>query len=204
MKNKNIKFLSVAFVLVTLSMLCQNLSTQMLNTTLSPFAAFMWNSNTMGGLLTSFFNIGSIVMAFLSGPLIEKIGKKASIIIFSLLYGISTILFIIMPSETVTLGARVLQGIAKGVITVACASVVAEVTPDENMNQGMGIFGLGATLAMAFGPMLALNLIGNESNYLRCLSDAVGELSLLSFKTFLFLGKSHIDTYLNGCIGTHC
>ncbi|MBQ6367113.1 MAG: MFS transporter [Erysipelotrichaceae bacterium] len=163
--SKKTTFLTVAFVLVSLSMLCQNLATQMLNVTLSPFASYMWNSKTLGGLLTSFFNIGSIVMAFLSGPMIQKVGKKTSIVIFSLLYAAATVLFILMPTESVSMGARVLQGIAKGVITVACASVVAEVTPDEQMNQGMGIFGLGSTAAMAFGPMLALTLVGDNNNY---------------------------------------
>ncbi|MBQ1289282.1 MAG: MFS transporter, partial [Erysipelotrichaceae bacterium] len=100
---KKTTFLSVAFVLVSLSMLCQNLATQMLNVTLSPFASYMWDSKTLGGLLTSFFNIGSIVMAFLSGPLIQKIGKKLSIIVFALLYAAGTVLFIIMPTETVSM-----------------------------------------------------------------------------------------------------
>ncbi|MBR2802105.1 MAG: MFS transporter [Erysipelotrichaceae bacterium] len=165
MSKKKSTFLSVAFVLAAVSMLCQNVATQMLNTTLSPFANYLWQSKTMGGLLTSFFNIGSIVMAFLSGPLIERLGKRKSIFLFSLLYGFATLLFVFMPKEGVSLFARVLQGIAKGVVTVACASVVAEVTPDENMNEGMGIYGLGNTLSMAFGPMIALNLIGTENNY---------------------------------------
>ena len=166
MKKKN-GFLSLAFVLVSLAMLCQNMSTQMLNTTLSPYANFMWNSKTLGGLLTSFFNIGSIVMAFLSGPLIQKIGKKKGIIIFSIVYAAATIPFILLMGQGASMGARVFQGVAKGVITVACASVVADVTPDEHMNQGMGIFGLGATLAMAFGPMIALNLVGPDNTYPR-------------------------------------
>ena len=168
MSNTNTKkkgFLSLAFVLVSLAMLCQNMSTQMLNTTLSPYANFMWNSKTLGGLLTSFFNIGSIGMAFISGPLIIKMGKKKGIILFSLLYAVATIPFILLMGQGASLAARVFQGIAKGVITVACASVVADVTPDDQMNQGMGIFGLGATLAMAFGPMIALNLVGANNNY---------------------------------------
>lgn len=164
---KKMTFLSVSFVMATLSMLCQNVSTQMLNTTLSPFANFLWNSKTIGGLLTSFFNIGSIVMAFLSAPLIEKISKKYSIVIFSLLYCFATLLFIFVPQESATLFARLLQGIGKGVITVACSSVIADVTPDEQMNEGMGIFGLGSTFAMAFGPMIALNAVGQGNHYNR-------------------------------------
>jgi len=164
---KKMTFLGVSFVMATLSMLCQNVSTQMLNTTLSPFADFLWNSKTMGGLLTSFFNIGSIVMAFLSAPLIEKVGKKYSIILFSLLYFGSTLLFVFVPKESATLFARLLQGIGKGVITVACSSVIADVTPDEQMNEGMGIFGLGATFAMAFGPMIALNAVVVVNHYNR-------------------------------------
>ncbi|MBR3168370.1 MAG: MFS transporter [Erysipelotrichaceae bacterium] len=188
MSTKQKSFLSVAFILVTLSMLCQNVATQMMNTTLSPFASYMWNSKTMGGLLTSFFNIGSIVMAFFSGPLVEKIGKKASIILFSLLYGVSTLLFVFMPTESASLAARVLQGVAKGVIMVACASVVADVTPDEQMNQGMGIFGLGATLAMAFGPMLGLNLIGPDNNYSRMF---IGCAIIVSFGAAFALGINY-------------
>lgn len=158
-------FLSASFVMATMSVLCLNVSTQMLNTTLSPFAAFLWGSKTMGGLLTSFFNVGSILMALLSAPLIEAVGKKRSIVSFSLLYGASTLLFVLMPKEHITLLARLLQGVAKGVITVACSSVIADVTPDEQMNEGMGLFGLGSAFAMAFGPMIALHMVGANNRY---------------------------------------
>ena len=39
MTTKNKSFITLAFVLVTLSMLAQSLATQMLNVTLSPFAS---------------------------------------------------------------------------------------------------------------------------------------------------------------------
>ena len=41
MSKKKSTFLSVAFVLAAVSMLCQNVATQMLNTTLSPFANYL-------------------------------------------------------------------------------------------------------------------------------------------------------------------
>lgn len=158
-------FISISFVLVTLIGLCQNTSTNMLNTSLSPFANYMWNSKTMGGLLTSFFNIGSIGMAFISGLIIQKLGNKLSLVTTCLLYACSTIIFIAIPTEQMSLLARLLQGISKGMITVTCASVIAEVVPIDRMNEGMGIFGLGNTFSMAFGPMIALNLIGINNNY---------------------------------------
>lgn len=165
MSKKKKSFLSTAFILASLIALCQNTSTNMLNTSLSPFANYMWGSKTLGGLLTSFFNVGSIAMAFISGIVIQKIGKRVSLVGSTALYGIATLFFVIFGTQTMSLAARVLQGVAKGVITVATASVVSDVVPKERMNEGMGFYGLGNTFAMAFGPMIALNLIGSDNNY---------------------------------------
>jgi MFS family permease len=150
------------FTLCCLAGLFSAVVIQMLNVTLSPFANDMWNSKTLGGYLTSFFNIGSIVMAFFCGPLVDKKGRRNCIIAASILFFLPTLLCAYWPIPSVCLIARVLEGMAKGIVSVATASIVADVTPNERMSEGMGFFGLGNTLSMALGPWLGLKLTADK------------------------------------------
>ena len=51
------------------------------------------------------------------------------------------------------------KGVAKGIVTVAMASVVSDIVARDQMNEGMGMFNLGNTISFAFGPMLGLALV---------------------------------------------
>lgn len=170
MYNKKNSVWSVPFVLATLMLLALSTTVQMLNASLSPFANDMWQSKTMGGLLTSFFNIGSIAMAFVAGVMIEKVGKKVSLFVSIVTYTIAVVFFVVAPLKGVALAARFLHGMAKGCIMVGTASIVAEVVPSEKLNEGMGIYGLGNTFSLAIGPLLALNLMdyGYNPMFLVC------------------------------------
>lgn len=127
----------------------------MLDSNLASYASVMWNSKSLGGQLTSFFNVGSILMAFFAGKVVDIRGRKNSLMIFCLLFAVPTVAMVLIPLPGVALGVRLIQGIAKGVV-VAMASVVSDVTPREKMNGG---YNLGNTISMAIGPMLGLMLV---------------------------------------------
>ena len=131
----------------------------MLDSNLASYASVMWNSKSLGGQLTSFFNVGSILMAFFAGKVVDIRGRKNSLMIFCLLFAVPTVAMVLIPLPGVALGVRLIQGIAKGVVVVAMASVVSDVTPREKMNEGMGMYNLGNTISMAIGPMLGLMLV---------------------------------------------
>ena len=146
------------FILVCLTPLLTGLCMNMLNSILAPFANGMWDSKSLGGLLTTFFNIGSIVMAFFCGPLVDRHGRRNMYVIGAILCGAPTVFCALFPTPAVCLTARLIQGIAKGITTVAAASIVAEVVPASRLGEAMGYYGIGTSISMAFGPMLGLLL----------------------------------------------
>lgn len=159
------------FILICLAALATNVTMRMLDSNLASYAAVAWDSKSLGGQLTSFFNIGSIAMAFISGSIVDKHGRRNCVVIGCLLFAIPTVAMALIPLPGVALGVRFIQGIAKGIVTVGMASVVSDITPRERMNEGMGMFNLGNTISFAFGPMLGLALVdigGYKMMFLAC------------------------------------
>lgn len=151
------------FVFVCLVGLFCNTSIQMLNTTLAPFAYDMWASNTLGGLLTSFFNVGSIFMAFFCGALANKYGRKNSLAASALVFCLPTLLMAFFPTPAVCLAVRLTQGMAKGMLYVIAACIVVDVAPQSRTTEALGYYGLGSTMAFAVGPYIGLALA--DSSY---------------------------------------
>lgn len=168
------------FILVCLAGLATNICMRMLDSNLASFANDTWASKSLGGQLTSFFNVGSILMAFFAGRLVDLRGRRKMLMAFCVLFAIPTVFMALIQVPGVALGARLIQGVAKGVVTVALASIVSDITPREKMNEGMGMFNLGSTVSFAFGPMLGLALVdrgGYKLMFIVCaISYAVGAL----------------------------
>lgn len=181
------------FILVCLVALAVNICMRMLDSNLASYANETWNSKSLGGQLTSFLNIGSILMAFFAGKIVEVRGRKNSLIVFCLLFAIPTVLFVLIPIPGVALGVRLIQGIAKGVVTVAMASVVSDVIPREKMNEGMGMYNLGSTISMAIGPMIGLMLVEKGGYAMMFIACAVTYGSGAFFSAFMKYEKKNIS-----------
>ena len=149
------------FILVCLAALGTNICMNMLNANLTPFANVYFQSKTLGGYMTTVFNVGSILMAFFSGGLVDKYGRRNSLIASALLFAIPTFAIAIWPTAAVTLAVRFVQGFGKGLFMVSSAAIVSDVIPRTRMGEGMGYYNLGGTISMAFGPMLALAITAN-------------------------------------------
>lgn len=152
------------FILACTAALLTNICMRMLDSNLASFASYAWDSKTLGGYLTSVFNVGSIAMAFFSGRLVDMKGRKSCLIFGALLFGIPTFALFFTDAPAVALGVRLIQGIAKGIVTVASAAIVSDVIPRERMNEGMGFYNLGGTISFAFGPMMGLALAAQGYN----------------------------------------
>ncbi|MBQ7521203.1 MAG: MFS transporter [Clostridia bacterium] len=154
------------FILVCFVALCTGVCMRMLDSNLTSFANDTWGSRTLGGYLTTVFNIGGIVMAFFSGRLVDVHGRRKCLMIASGVFTAATLLIAVWPVPAVALTARLIQGVAKGVMVVSTAAIVSDVIPRARMSEGMGYYGLGGTLSAAFGPMLALAITADK-NYSR-------------------------------------
>lgn len=159
------------FILACAAALFTNICMRMLDSNLASFASVAWDSKTLGGYLTSMFNVGSIAMAFFAGRMVDLKGRKNCLIFGSLLFGIPSFALFFTDAPAVALAVRLIQGIAKGIVTVASAAIVSDVIPRDRMNEGMGFYNLGGTISFAFGPMMGLALVaqgGYSTMFLVC------------------------------------
>ena len=147
------------FILASLVALATGICMRMLDSNLASYASMAWGSKTLGGYLTSVFNVGSIAMAFFTGRLVDTKGRRSCLILGALLFGLPTFVMALCDIPAVALAVRFVQGVGKGIVTVAAAAVVSDVVPRQRMNEGMGIYNLGSTISFAFGPMLGLALV---------------------------------------------
>lgn len=159
------------FILACAGALFYNFAMQILNSNLSLFANDTWGSKSLGGLLTTVFNVGSIAMAFFSGRLADAHGRRRCLILGSLLFGVPALACAVWPTPAVSLASRFIQGIGKGMIAVASSSIVSDVVDSSRLAEGMGYYNLANTLAMAFGPMMGLLIVdwgGYPSMFVAC------------------------------------
>lgn len=159
------------FILACAGALFYNFAMQILNSNLSLFANDTWGSKSLGGLLTTVFNVGSIAMAFFSGRLADAQGRRRCLVLGSLLFGLPALACALWPTPAVSLASRFVQGIGKGMIAVASSSIVADVVDSSRLAEGMGYYNLANTLAMAFGPMMGLLIVdfgGYPSMFVAC------------------------------------
>lgn len=151
------------FILIMTAAMFTSMCMSMLDSTLSLYATDMWNSKKMGGYLTSFFNAGSIIMAFFSGHIVDRFGRRRCYVIAAIIFAIPTFAMAKLPYQGFALAARFIQGCAKGLVSVAAASVVSDIVPKSRLGEGLGLYGISQTLPKALGPVIgiAITATGN-------------------------------------------
>lgn len=150
-----------SFIVLTISYFLMFMCLQML---LSPFPSYVKDRFAPGdvalSLVTSLFALTAIVARFATAALMKRISKTG------LLYtslGISvaaTLVYPLADSLSSLLVLRMLFGIGFGMGSTVMPTLVSRIIPIRRMGEGIGYFGLSTSLAMSFGPMLGLALLG--------------------------------------------
>lgn len=151
------------FILICCMGLFTSLVMRLLDNTLAIYANDVWGSKSAGGLLTTTFTFGSIISSALCGSVIDRTGRRKAFIAGAALFVVVTIGLLFTTAEWLVLIIRALQGLGKAVCVVAASSMAADIIPKERMGEGMGYYGLGNTLANAFGPALGIAMISAGS-----------------------------------------
>ncbi len=161
--NKRPKLWTKYFILICCMGLFTSLVMRLLDNTLAIYANDVWGSKSAGGLMTTTFTFGSIISSALCGSVIDRTGRRKALIAGAVLFVIVTIGLLFTTVEWIVLVIRALQGLGKAVCVVAASSMAADIIPKERMGEGMGYYGLGNTLANAFGPALGIAMISTGS-----------------------------------------
>ncbi|WP_323704028.1 MFS transporter [Mammaliicoccus sp. Dog046] len=116
-------------------------------------------SDSLAGLASGLFIVGSLIGRFLTGKYINILGTKKILIIGGILLVVTNGLYLVSASSfALLLIVRVLNGAASGIASTATGTIAAYITPAERRSEGISMYSLSMVLGTAIGPFIGLLL----------------------------------------------
>ncbi|MGO1182286.1 MAG: MFS transporter [Micrococcaceae bacterium] len=113
-------------------------------------------SETAAGFAASSFILGAAVVRLALGKFIDLIGRRRMLLIALVVFLGCCLLYPVALSYPALLGVRLLHGAAFGTASTAITAVAIALIPPARRSEGLGYFGLSATIATAVGPLVAV------------------------------------------------
>lgn len=151
------------FVLVMLANLLVFISHFFLVSTLPLYitTTLKWNQNIIGYII-GVFSIISVVTRPLSGFALDRIGRKKVVFLALIMFVICLSMYNFATAFVLLIILRALHGFFWGFTSTGLGTIASDLVPADKRGEGLGYYGLSTTLAMAFGPSLALIIIKNN------------------------------------------
>lgn len=113
-------------------------------------------SNTVTGFMMTGLTIAGIVTRLLFGPLIDRWGRKKMLLLGSGLYALNALAYCFVSGIPGVVFLRVLNGVTQGIFFPVPPTIVADVTPEDRLVDGMGFFGVSSSVIFAVTPAIGL------------------------------------------------
>ncbi len=175
------------FVLICLVGLMTAVVMQLLSATLSVYVNHLGGTASFAGLLGTGFAVCAGVMRLVSGRFSDTHGRRLTMVAGAAIFAAGLLASGLVPDLTALFFFRCLQGIGFAMVSTAAAAAVADVTPRSRIGEGLGFFGLGQSLAMAFGPALGLAIVAGKNDR--------GMFYLCTLAVVVSLGLAMVSTY---------
>ncbi len=149
------------YTILTVTNLMFFLSFQMVVPVLPLYISSLGGSDIIVGIIVGAGTIGGLAARPVAGRISDRYSRLpvyycglslCTIMIFSYSY---------CQALLVLLALRLLHGFSMGLTTTSSNTLVADILPRSRFTEGMGYFGMGSVLAMAFSPVIALYLAQN-------------------------------------------
>ena len=168
----NEKLWSKSFILVSLVNFIIMLSMYLLLVTIGGYAVDEYSvSKSLAGLVSGIFIIGSLFGRLYAGKYISILGQKKILIIGTLIFFFTTLLYLVTFNLSILFIVRFINGIGSGIASTATGTIAALVTPMNRRGEGISYFSMSTVMATAVGPFLGLMLlqyIGFSSLFIIC------------------------------------
>ena len=153
--------LTPTFALAWVVNFLQYLAFYMLITTMALYAVKSFAaSDAVGGFASSAFVVGATLARFVSGYLVDALGRRKMLLISLVVVVVACALYLPAGNLPVLLVVRLVHGFGYAFASTAIMTIAQSVIPDSRRGEGTGYFALGTTLATAVGPALGLFLVG--------------------------------------------
>ncbi len=113
-------------------------------------------SESKAGLVVTFMLLAAILIRPFSAKLIDILGKKQTLFYSVLLYFLTTVSYVFLPSFTWLVVIRFIHGLSFGIVTTVMGAIVANIIPASRRGEGMGYFAMSMNLAVVIGPFIGL------------------------------------------------
>jgi MFS family permease len=112
------------------------------------------------GLVLAFYTVAALLIRPFVGYSIDAFGRKViyllSFVIFSSLF----LGYIFAISIGLMIIIRFAHGLTWGSLSTSGSTIAVDIIPASRRGEGISLFGLSMTIAMAIGPLIALTLLG--------------------------------------------
>ena len=144
------------FAVTSLSNLLLFFSFQLLIPTIPLYAAGIGGGQAQIGLAMGTFTVASLLTRPFAGKALDTIGRRHVLSAGLALCGLAVLGYSTAAVVAMLLALRFIHGIGWGISTTSLGTVISDIVPFERRGEGMGIYGLSNTMAMALAPLTGL------------------------------------------------
>ena len=144
------------------------------------------------GLVLSFYTIAALLIRPFAGYALDAVGRYSIYVGSLLVFSVMFFGYIWATSIWFVLMLRFMHGLAWGSMSTAGSTIAVDLAPEKRRGEGIGVFGLSMTIAMAIGPLIAITITG-DSSYKRLFYSAAG-FSFVGLLLALFVRTPKISS----------
>ena len=179
------------FILLLLVFLCSSFAISILMSLLPVHVLAVGGSNTITGLMTTGMTVLTMSTNLIVAPLIDRVGRKKLLVLGSALYFLNLLLFCFTNELGVLFVLRVFCGFTQGIFFPVMMTMVADIAPEEQLVDALGISGAASSVAFAITPTIGLAIYTHLGSRAMFISAALmGGLAFL----FTLLIREHFHS----------
>lgn len=184
------KILTRDFILAFFAQFTFTMANHILIPTLPIYLSRLDSKETEIGILVGIFTVSSLVLRPFTGKILLRTPEKKMMIIGSLLFGLTSIGYLVALPFWPFFLVRLFQGIGYAFFYTASFTLIANISPEAHRGQSLSYFLLALNISLALGPSFGMFLI-NRFDFTTLFLVCLG-LSLGSFFIITKLGKRQV------------
>ena len=151
------------------------------------------------GIMMAVFSIASIVSRPWISEMIDRLGRKRCYTLACLVLSFLPLVYLLFKGNLSSfyiplLLVRFIHGIGMALAFTAVMTYIADIVPKHRLNEGLGMFGVTALVALAVGPIIAEMVIRQFGFQIFFIMSGV--LSVVGLMLHLPLAESYVDSNL--------
>lgn len=132
------------------------------------------------GWVTAVTTISALLIRPFCGAILDRFGRKGIFLAGIIFMGLTSITFEFIPFIGAILALRFIHGLAWGITSTASQTIASDIIPPKRFGEGMGLFALSASFALAIAPGVSLELF-DANGLTPVIVIAVGTLAIAFF-----------------------